>query len=173
MANYTRQYTQLLRPEKRVSKSLIRPRNIYRITTYKDGNPPTKQGLEARYIFVIGIIGDKVHAIKLNNILPLDFTQLINKLRDKRIPIAENTMLHLLLKKFSRDGQSLFTSHIKNNPKVYSRQLKNYRTYILNKIQNVYEIRFEQEVLEQLFNERLTATQQREIIKDEITEADG
>ena len=34
---FTRQYTQFLRPEKRVSKGQIKARNIYRITTYKGG----------------------------------------------------------------------------------------------------------------------------------------
>lgn len=167
---YTRQYKTFLRPEKRVSKSLIKPRNIYRITTYKDGDPPTKNAEDARYIFVIGIVDGKVHALKLNPIVPADFTQFIGKLRDRRIPITENTMLHLFLKKFSRDGSALFTSYVKNNKKIYSPKLKNYRTYILNKIQNVYEIRFETDVLEQLFGERTTPTQQREIIREEINE---
>ena len=36
---FTNQYKQFLRPEKRVSKGLIKPRNIYRITTYKGGDP--------------------------------------------------------------------------------------------------------------------------------------
>lgn len=167
---YTRQYKTFLRPEKRVSKSLIKPRNIYRITTYKDGDPPTKSAEDARYIFVIGIVDGKVHALKLNPIVPADFTQFIGKLRDRRIPITENTMLHLFLKKFSRDGSALFTSYVKNNKKIYSPKLKNYRTYILNKIQNVYEIRFETDVLEQLFGERTNPTQQREIIREEINE---
>ena len=52
MAYYTRQYQKFLRPEKRISRSEIRPRNIYRIVTYKGGNPPNKQGAEARYVFV-------------------------------------------------------------------------------------------------------------------------
>ena len=34
---FTRQYKTFLKPERRVSKSLIKPRNIYRITTYKGG----------------------------------------------------------------------------------------------------------------------------------------
>ena len=42
MTLYTRQYTKLLSPEKRVPRSQIRPRNIYRIVTYKGGEPATK-----------------------------------------------------------------------------------------------------------------------------------
>ena len=167
---FTRQYKTFLRPERRVPRSQIRPRNIYRITTYRGGDPPTKGGEEARYIFVIGIVGHKVHAIKLNPIKPIDFTMFINKLRDKRIPIGSDQALELLLKKFSKDGNALFESYIKNNAKLYSRSLNNYRTYILSSIVNVYEIRFEEDFLRGLFKEGATKSTMREDIQDEVNE---
>ena len=167
---FTRQYKTFLRPERRIPRSQIRPRNIYRITTYRGGDPPTKGGEEARYIFVIGIVGHKVHAIKLNPIRPIDFTMFINKLRYKRIPIGSDQALELLLKKFSKDGNSLFESYIKNNSKLYSRSLNNYRTYILNSIVNVYEIRFEEDFLRGLFKEGATKSTMREDIQDEVNE---
>lgn len=167
---FTRQYKSFLRPEKRIPRSQIRPRNIYRITTYRGGEPPTRSGEDARYIFVIGIVDNKVHAIKLNPIRPIDFTNFIGKLRDKRIPIGSDQALELLLKRFSKDGSSLFESYVKNNTKIYSRSLSNYRTYILNSIVNVYEIRFEEDVLKKLFNETGTTSTRREIIQDEINE---
>lgn len=167
---YTRQYKSFLKPEKRIPRSQIRPRNIYRITTYRGGDPATKTGENERYIFVIGIVGDKVHAIKLNPIKPLNFTNFINKLRDKRIPIGSDQALELLLKKFSRDGNSLFESYIKNNSKIYSPTLKNYRTYLLNNIVNVYEIRFEEDFLRELFKEGSTESTRREVITNEINE---
>jgi hypothetical protein len=167
---FARQYKTFLRPERRIPRSQIRPRNIYRITTYRGGEPATKRGEEERYIFVIGIVGDKVHAIKLNPIRPLDFTNFISKLRDKRIPIGSDQSLELLLKKFNRDGSGLFESHIKNNSKVYSKSLSNYRTYLLNNIVNVYEIRFEEDFLRSLFSEPLTPSQRQEVIRDEINE---
>ena len=167
---YTRQYKSFLRPERRVPRSQIRPRNIYRITTYRGGDPPTKGGEEARYIFVIGIVDNKIHAIKLNPIKPIDFNIFINKLRDKRIPIGSDQSLELLLKKFSKDGSSLFESYIKNNSKLYSRSLANYRTYILNSIVNVYEIRFEEDFLRNLFREGATKSTMRQDIQDEVNE---
>ena len=151
MSKYTRQYTKFLRPEKRIPRSEIRPRNIYRIVTYKGGEPPNKQGEDARYVFALGIIDGKLHCIKINNIVPLHFTQLVGSLRDKRLPLSSDLKLEMMLKKYNRDGSSLFTSKIKNNPRVYSRKLANYRTYTLKNITNVFEIRFEQEVLEALF----------------------
>jgi len=167
---FTRQYKTFLRPERRVPRSQIRPRNIYRITTYRGGDPATKGGEDTRYIFVIGIVGHKVHAIKLNPIRPIDFTNFINKLRDKRIPIGSDQALELLLKKFSKDGNSLFESYIKNNTKLYSRSLANYRTYILSSIVNVYEIRFEESFLRSLFKEGSTQSTRQQIITDEINE---
>lgn len=167
---FTRQYKTFLRPERRIPRSQIRPRNIYRITTYRGGDPATKGGEDARYIFVIGIVDNKVHAIKLNPIKPIDFTNFIGKLRDRRIPIGSDQSLELLLKKFSRDGSSLFTSHIKNNAKIYSKSLKNYRTYILDSIVNVYEIRFEEDFLRELFREGSTSSTRRQVITDEINE---
>ena len=167
---FTRQYKTFLKPERRVPRSQIRPRNIYRITTYRGGEPATKGGEDARYIFVIGIVGNKVHAIKLNPIRPIDFTNFIGKLRDKRIPIGSDQSLELLLKKFSKDGNGLFESYIKPNSKLYSRSLGNYRTYILNSIVNVYEIRFEQDFLKQLFKEGSTQSTRQQVISDEINE---
>ena len=167
---FTRQYKSFLRPERRIPRSQIRPRNIYRITTYRGGEPPTRSGEDARYIFVIGIVDNKVHAIKLNPIRPIDFTNFIGKLRDKRIPIGSDQALELLLKRFSKDGSGLFESYIKNNAKLYSRSLSNYRTYILSNIVNVYEIRFEEDVLRRLFGEPGTTSTRRDIIQDEVNE---
>tara|TARA_Y100000389_G_scaffold1706_1_gene1702 strand:- start:209 stop:754 length:546 start_codon:yes stop_codon:yes gene_type:complete len=172
MSKYTRQYTKFLRPEKRIPRSEIRPRNIYRIVTYKGGQPANKQGEDARYVFALGIIHGKLHCIKINNIVPLHFTQLIGGLRDKRIPLSSDLRLELMLKKYSKDGSQLFTSKIKNNAKVYSRKLANYRTYHLENITNVFEIRFEQEVLEALFGEKTTPPEKREILKDEQADLD-
>ena len=168
--SHTREYKAFLKPEKRIPRSQIRPRNIYRITTYKGGDPITKSGDAARYVFVVGIVDGKAHCIKLNDIRPVDFTNFINKLRDKRIPIGSDQALELLLKRFSKDGKGLFESYIKNNSKVYSKSLANYRTYKLESIQNVYEIRFEQDFLKELFKEGSNQSTRQEVIKDEITE---
>ena len=168
--SHTREYKAFLKPERRVPRSQIRPRNIYRITTYKGGDPITKSGDNARYVFVVGIVDGKAHCIKLNDIRPVDFTNFINKLRDKRIPIGSDQALELLLKRFSKDGKGLFESYIKNNSKVYSKSLANYRTYKLESIQNVYEIRFEEDFLRQLFKEGSNQSTRQEVIRDEINE---
>jgi len=168
---FTRQYKTFLRPERRIPRSQIRPRNIYRITTYSGGDPVTKSGDDARYIFAIGKVDNKyLHCIKLNDIRPNDFINFINKLRDKRIPIGSDQSLELLLKKFSMDGKSLFETYVKNNSKVYSPKLANYRSYLLQKIQNVYEIRFEEGFLKELFKEGSNQSTRREVLRDEQAE---
>ena len=121
-------------------------------------------------MFVIGIVDKKVHCIKLNPIKPIDFTTLIAKLRDKRIPIGSDQSLELLLKKFSKDGASLFSSFIKNNNKLYSRSLSNYRTYKIDNITNIYEIRFEQDFLQELFKEGSNKSTRRQVITEEVAE---
>ncbi len=65
-----------------------------------------------------------------------------------------------------------FLTKVKNNTKIYSPSLKNYRTYLLAKIQNVFEIRFEQDVLQNLFGEKTSSSQKRQIINEEINDTD-
>jgi hypothetical protein len=173
MRIFTDQYKQILTPEFRVGKSQILPRNIYRISTYKEGVPPTKVGLESRYVFVIGKIDNKIHCLLLNHILPDNFISFLNRLRNKTRPIEKNQPLAELLKILPKDGRQLFESYVKNNPKIYSPALDNYRTYFIDKIQNVWEIRFEDGFLQNLFKEGNTASTRKIDIKKEINENDG
>jgi hypothetical protein len=173
MRIFTPQYVQILKPEVRVGQNQILPRNIYRISTYKEGVPPTKVGLESRYVFVIGKLDNKIHCLLLNHILPDNFITFLNKLRNKSKPIKKDQPLSELLKLLPRDGKQLFENYVKNNPKVYSTILDNYRTYFIDKIQNVWEIRFEEEFLQKVFKEGNTQSTRRADIKKEINEQDG
>ena len=171
---FIKQYKEILKAEVRVSRNEIRPRNIYRISTYKGSTPITKVGEETRLVFVIGRIGnDKIHCIKLNDIRPIYFTQFINKLRDKRLPIPSDAQLETILKTFSRDGKLLFENYVKNNPRIYSPSLSTYRVYSLKDIVNVYEMRFEDEILQKIFADGSNTTTQRNVIQGEINEKDG
>ena len=173
MRVFTPQYKQILTPEVRVGKNQILPRNIYRISTYRDGVPPTKVGLESRYVFVIGRIDNKIHCLLLNHIVPDNFISFLNKLRNKSKTIEKDQPLSELLKLTPRDGKQLFESYVKNNPKIYSSMLDNYRTYFIDKIQNVWEIRFEEGFLQNVFKEGNTASTRKVDIKNEINENDG
>ena len=171
---FIKQYKEILKAEVRVSRNEIRPRDIYRISTYKGSTPITKVGEETRLVFVIGRIGnDKIHCIKLNDIRPIYFTQFINKLRDKRLPIPSDAQLEAILKTFSRDGKLLFENYVKNNPRIYSPSLSTYRVYSLKDIVNVYEMRFEDDILQKMFGEGSNTTTQRNVIQDEINDRNG
>jgi hypothetical protein len=173
MINYINQYNEILNPEKRVSKDLIRPRNIYRITTYENGNPPTKFGTNSRYVFVIGKVDDKIHCLLLNYVPPIEFIKLLNRLKDPVKNIKEGVQLSEVLKSMARDGNQLFKTYIRPNKLIYNKKYDNYRTYFIDKIQYVWEIRFEQDFLNEIFKKNITISKQREIIKKEINERDG
>jgi len=174
--SFTNQYRQIMQPEARVARTAIKPRNVYRVSTYTGSKPITKTGDESRWIFVIGVVGDKIHCIRLNEIKPLDFTNFINKIRDKRTPITDDKLLSLFLKKFSTNGSDLFEQHIKGDSKIYPGGKSAYRIYMLEKIRYVFEIRFETGYLRELFGEintPNTSQQQRVVQEKEIDEKDG
>lgn len=171
--SYTRNYREIMQPEARIGRNTIKPRNIYRISTYTGSKPITKTGDDSRWIFVIGIVDEKVHCIRLNDIKPLEFTNFIGKIRDKRIPIKRDQLLSLLLKKFNKNGKDLFEQHIKNDTSVYKIGHSTYRIYKLEKIRYIWEIRFEEDMLQEIFKEGTTATTRRKLLTEEIQERDG
>lgn len=173
---YTQQYKQIMQPEKRVGRKDILPRNIYRISTYTGSDPITKTGDDARWVFVIGKVDGKIHCIRLNDIKPLNFLKWLNKIRDKRISIGKDQLLSLLLKKFSKEGTQLFEQHIKPDRLVYNVGHSTYRIYKLEKIVNVWEIRFEEGFLRETFGEKNdpnTVQEMQAEIKEETDERDG
>lgn len=166
MASYTKQYESFLKPESRVGKANIKGGNIYRISSY---DAITKRGSDTRYIFVLGRVGKKIHCIKIGEVLPNAFTKLIRKLRNNNVEIKDGVRLSDLLKKFDADGSNIFTGYIRNNGAIYSYKLGNYRTYIVDKISYVSEIRFETDFLKELFQEgKMTKGERQDIIDDEV-----
>lgn len=174
--SYNRQYKEIMQPEIRIGRNNIVPRNVYRISTYKGSKPNLKTGEDYRWVFVIGKTADKIHCIRLNDIKPIDFTNFINKIREKRTPIGKDQLLSLLLKKFSATGTDLFETYIKPNKKLYPGGKSHYRIYKLDKITYIWEIRFEDFFLKKLFGEIDTPNTIQEMkadITEEINEKDG
>jgi len=170
MPNYINQYKEFLVPEKRVPKNQIKQCNIYRVSTY---GSDTKAGPESRYIFVIGRVKNKIHCIKLNEVLPANFVLLLKKLRDKSKLLTEDKDLSDVLRTFDREGQRLFKGFIKNNRGVYSHKLGNYRTYFFDKLKYVSLIDFEYEEMLKLFSEETdTKREVKEILKEDRSEND-
>ena len=116
-------------------------------------------------------------ALTNGSVNPNDISQvqkdIFNKLRDKRLPIPSDAQLEAILKTFSRDGKLLFENYVKNNPRIYSPSLSTYRVYSLKDIVNVYEMRFEDDILQKMFGEGSNTTTQRNVIQDEINDRNG
>ena len=143
---------------KRVSKGNIKPYGVYKISTYKyaDGNKERLAGSEETIIFVTGIYKKKVSALKLSEILPVDFfkwfTKLIksNKLLKDNALELENTALYDLGEIFDTGGNRIYDGYIKNN-KDFVRKGAAYRTYNLDGIQYSTEIFFKQDTLNKYY----------------------
>ena len=168
--SFIAQYLQFLKPEKRVPKAQLKQGNIYRIVRY---GGDTKRGINARYVFVIGRVIDKgrikIHCLKINDIRPPLLINFLKSLRNTT-QITENYFdLSSLLKSFDREGSRLFDGFIKNNKQIYNRALGNYRTYFVDKLQYISEVKFEYEELLKLFGEDSNVEQ---IIEEDSNEND-
>lgn len=171
--SYVKKYKEIMQPEKRIGRSNIIPRNIYRISTYTGSEPITKVGDDSRWIFVIGIVDDKIHCIRLNDIKPTKLVEFIGKIRNKKVTITNSSLLSSLLNKYSPGGSELFEHYVKPNPHVYTSGHSTYRIYKKEKIRYIWEIRFEEDMLREIFKEGNNETLRRNIIQDEIDERDG
>jgi hypothetical protein len=170
--NYYNRYVEFLKPEKRISSSLIRPLNIYRITTYAGGDPPTKVGLNYRYVFATGIWEYKLHCFQFNEINPVYFIDFLNKIIDKRKTIGPTTELKDIVKKFPLSGKPLFEAYLKRSPRIYGTGLRNYRTYFIKEIKYAYLVQFEQAVLMDIFKLTNTQSNRRVILSEDETQDD-
>lgn len=149
---FSKDYIPLIEYEEGVSKSLIRPRNIYKINsyTYKDGKTKTLAGVETSYIFVIGVSPTKViSALKISLIKPREFFRWLQKLY--KPGISENTLTDLerledILILDNKDGRKVFNQFVKQS-KIYNQAIPTYRTYILQNIKNAEIVKLKKEVL--------------------------
>ena len=167
--DYKLQYRQLLTDGRTISRNNIKPRNLYRIQTYSGGDPNSAE----RYVFVIGVVDDKIHCLKLNEILPKDFISFLNKIIDKRKPIGPVTTLNEIVKKFNKGGSDLFEQYVKKDTNVYSKNVKSYRIYNQDKISTVSEVFFEPTLLEEFFDIKNNETLRNVDVEKEIDERDG
>lgn len=149
---FSRDYIPLIELEEGVSKSLIRPRNIYKINsyTYKDGKTKTLAGIETAYVFVIGISPDKtISAIKISLIKPFQFFRWLKKLYKgglSETAINESNNLEDILILDNRNGQKLFNQFVKSS-RIYTQAINPYRTYILKNIKSVELVKIKKELL--------------------------
>jgi len=150
--SFSREYIPLIEQEEGVAKSLIRPRNIYKINsyTYKDGRTKSLAGTETAYVFVTGISPTKIiSAIKISLVKPKDFFRWLKKLYRAGLTesyVNDSERLEDILILDNKDGQKIFNQFVKAS-RLYTRAEPTFRTYILNNIKNAELISIKKEVL--------------------------
>jgi hypothetical protein len=150
--SFSKEYIPLIEQEEGVAKSLIRPRNIYKINsyTYKDGTTKSLAGVETAYIFVTGVSPTKIiSALKISLVKPKDFFRWLKKLYRAGMSesyINDSERLEDILILDNKDGQKIFNQFVKQS-RLYTQSEPTFRTYILNNIKNAELVSIKKEVL--------------------------
>jgi hypothetical protein len=147
------QYKPLIESETRVSKTLVLPRNVYRINSYKysDGKQKTLSGTTTTLVFVIGKTPDKkLSCIKISEIKPEKFFKWLQKLYIKGLTeekwIKAEKLEELLIESDIK-GSKIFNSFVKPDTIIYGDNPNIYRTYNLTGIKQIEEVKFKKDVL--------------------------
>ena len=146
------QYKPLIESESSTSKTLIRPRNIYKINNYKykDGITKSLTGFETSLVFIIGISPEKVvSCLKITLIKPDLFFKWLKKL--VRAGLSEEEMkntesLEDLIIVDNKDGKKIFNQFVRPS-RLYIQNPPAYRTYLLKNIKNIEEVKIKKEIL--------------------------
>lgn len=151
------QYNQLISSSDRISKSLIKPKNIYKITSYKyiDGTTKTLAGVDTSIVFVTGISPDRkvITGIKITLIRPDIFFNWLRKLFLKGLTeesFKDNLELSEVLIKSDNQGKAIFNSFIKGST-LYRQSESPYRTYTMAGIKNIESVFFKTELLKKAY----------------------
>ncbi len=149
---FSKEYIPFIDKEIGVGKSLMRPRNIYKINsyTYKDGTTKSLAGVETSYVFVTGISPTKlVSALKISLVKPKDFFRWLKKLYRPGVSetyINNSERLEDILILDNKDGQKIFNQFVKQS-RLYTQSDPTFRTYLLNSIKNVELVSIKKDIL--------------------------
>ena len=149
---FSLEYKPLIESESSVSKTMIRPRNIYRIKSYKyaDGKTKSLAGVETSIVFVIGISPEKVvSCLKISLIKPLLFFRWLVTLFEAGLSeeeIRNAELLEDLIVLDAKDGKKIFNQFVKRS-RLYVQTPTPYRTYLLQNIKNIEEVKIKKEIL--------------------------
>ena len=135
-----------------ISKTLVRPKNIYKIVYYQyaDGTSKSLSGPKTTYVFVIGIYDKKLVCLKVSEIKPDKFFKWLNKLYIKGLTEekwAKAEKLEDLIIEADVKGSKIFNSFVKPDSVIYGDNPNIYRTYNLTGIKQIEEVKFKKDVL--------------------------
>ena len=151
---YTSKYKEFIQKEKKISKGLIRPRNLYRITSYQyaDGSTKSLTGEKSSLIFTTGIYEQKISCIKINELKPEKFFEWVKKLKKPALPseeITEDALFESYLILLDKGGQRLYESFVKPSPILKTAKSPVYTTYSLSGINNIYQLQLKVDKLQE------------------------
>jgi hypothetical protein len=155
--SFALQYKPLIESETSVSKTLVLPKNVYRINSYKysDGKQKTLSGTTTTLVFVIGRTPDKkLSCIKISDIKPEKFFDWLKKLYIKGLTEEmwnKADKLEELLIEADIKGSKIFNSFVKPDAIVYGDNPNIYRTYTLSGIKQIEEVKFKKDVLKSYY----------------------
>lgn len=142
---FAQQYMKFVEAEIPVSKTLIRPRNVYSIKSYTNVNGETKSytGANAAIVFVIGIAEQKIWCLKLTDVRPVIFWKWLKPMLKKNIKV-DNTIQKLedLLLVDTRNGKKVFENFVKGK-QIYNIEPSAFRSYNLKGVNLAKELKFD------------------------------
>lgn len=153
--NFSGEYRQFIQKESRISRTIIKPNNIYRISTYKysDGKTRSLRGLDETLIFVTGIYKKTIYGLKLSKLKPNFFFEWSKKIVRETDILNEDTELISFSKlspPFDMTGDRFYRTYIKDSSLLKKPQIP-YRSYKLEGIKYVSEVYLKKEILEQYY----------------------
>ena len=147
-------YNKFIDKEARISKSLIRPGNLYRISSYSyaDGEARAQTGPKSSLIFVFGIHEKKLNCLKLNDVSPDIFKNWLKTLLKpalKSEDIDSMKTLEDVIIESDIQGNKLFESKIKGKS-IYNTTPRPYRTYNIAGLNYIQEVKLKSDFLKSL-----------------------
>ena len=147
-------YSKFIDKEVRISKSLINPGNLYRISSYEyaDGESRSLAGANSSLIFVFGIHEKKVNCLKLNDVSADVFKTWLKTLikpTTKNEDIDSMKKLEEIIIESDAKGNKLFESKIKGKP-IYNINPRPYRTYNMEGLKYIQEVKLKADFLKSL-----------------------
>jgi len=154
---FTQQYKKLFISESSVGKTLILPKEIYRINSYKytDGTTKSFNGVETALIFCTGVYDKKLVGVKITNINPTKFLNFLKSilkkgLKEEQFDKAES--LFELCINTDKYGKTLFNTYLRNKQEILTAQNEStYRTYNILGIKSIEKLKFDPKVLKKAY----------------------
>lgn len=157
--SFIAQYKPLIEKEERISKALIKPLEIYRISSYKytDGGIKSLAGTSASLVFSIGVHDKKFNCIKISDIKPDLFFKFMGNLKNKTLTeqkIDDSKFLYDLMIEIGSDrsGKVVYERFIKNSSefKTLKTQYNPYRTYNLEGLVYIQRVNLKKDYLKSI-----------------------